>query len=54
MNDKYYNILMKLAKKATKHQDVPVSALIVKNNKIIARAFNTKEKLIMFAITQKC
>lgn len=35
---------MKLAKKATKHQDVPVSALIVKNNKIIARAFNTKEK----------
>ncbi len=44
MNDKYYNILMKLAKKATKHQDVPVSALIVKNNKIIARAFNTKEK----------
>ena len=44
MNDKYYNILMKLAKKATKHQDVPVSALIVKNNKIIAKAFNTKEK----------
>ena len=35
---------MKLAKKATKHQDVPVSALIVKNNKIIAKAFNTKEK----------
>ena len=33
---------MKLAKKATKHQDVPVSALIVKNN--IAKAFNTKEK----------
>lgn len=44
MNDKYYSILMKLAKKATKHQDVPVSALIVKNNKIIAKAFNTKEK----------
>lgn len=35
---------MKLAKKATKHQDVPISALIVKNNKIIAKAFNTKEK----------
>lgn len=44
MNDKYYNILMKLAKKAAKNQDVPVSALIVKNNKIIAKAFNTKEK----------
>lgn len=35
---------MKLAKKAAKHQDVPVSALIVKNNEIIAKAFNTKEK----------
>ena len=44
MNNKYFEILIKLAKKAGKRGEVPVSALIVKNNKIIAKAYNKREK----------
>ena len=33
-----------MAKKAAKQNEVPVSALIVRNNKIIAKDFNKKEK----------
>ena len=39
---KYINILTKLANKAYKKNEVPVSALIVYNNKIIAKAYNKK------------
>lgn len=35
---------LKEAKKAAKKKEVPVGCVIVKNNKIIARAHNTREK----------
>ena len=45
MNEFYMNIAIKEAKKAYKYEEVPVGAVIVKNNKIIAKAYNKKEKL---------
>ena len=36
--------LIKLAKKAKKSGEIPVSALILKNKKIIATAYNKREK----------
>lgn len=44
VEEKYFNILMKLAIKASKKNEVPVSALIVKNGKIIAKAYNKRNK----------
>ena len=44
MNEKYWKILIKLATKASKLDEVPISALVVKNNKIIAKAINKREK----------
>ena len=44
MNEKYLKILIKLAQKASKQNEVPISAIIVKNNKIIAKAINKREK----------
>ena len=44
MNEYYMNIAIKEAKKAYKYEEVPVGAVIVKNNKIIAKAYNKKEK----------
>ena len=43
MNE-YYNILKKLNYKALKNGDIPVSALIVYKNKIIAKTYNKKYK----------
>ncbi len=43
-NEIYLKLLLDLAKKAAKQNEVPVSALIVKNSKIIAKDFNKKEK----------
>jgi len=43
MNEKYMNLALKEAKKAYKKDDVPVGCVIVKNNKIIAKAHNQKE-----------
>ena len=40
MPDKYYNELIKLALKASKKNEVPISALIVYKDKIIARTYN--------------
>ena len=40
----YYEILKKLNKKAINNGDIPVSALIVYKNKIIAKAYNMKYK----------
>ena len=37
-------LAMKEATKAYKNGDVPVGAVIVKNNKVIAKAHNMKEK----------
>lgn len=42
--DKYIELAIKEAKKAQKQGDVPVGAIIVKNNKVIAKAYNKKEK----------
>ena len=45
MNNKVYiDILINLAKKAYIKDEVPVAELIVKNNKIIARSFNKRNK----------
>lgn len=44
MNEYYMNIAIKEAKKAYKYEEVPVGAVIVKKNKIIAKAYNKKEK----------
>ena len=44
MNEKYYKILLKLAQKAAKQNEVPISAIIVKNNQIISKAYNKREK----------
>lgn len=43
MNE-YMEIALKEAKKAFKHNEVPVGAAIVKNNKVISKAYNQKEK----------
>ena len=42
MNEKYFEILYKLATKAESKGEVPVSALIVKDNKVISKAYNTR------------
>ena len=44
MDVKYMRIALKQAVRALKNDDVPVGAIIVKDNKIIARAYNKKEK----------
>lgn len=43
-DEKYIQIAIKLAFKASKKGDFPVGALIVKDDKIISKAYNTKEK----------
>lgn len=42
MDKKYEEILYKLALKARNKNEVPVSALIIRNNKIISKAYNRK------------
>ena len=44
MDEYYMNLALKQAKKALKYNEVPVGAIIVKNNKIISQAHNKKEK----------
>lgn len=44
MEEKIINKLLELAKKAYYHNEAPVSALIVYNNKIIATAYNKRNK----------
>ena len=44
MNEYYMNIAIKEAKKAYNYEEVPVGAVIVKDNKVIAKAYNKKEK----------
>ena len=44
MNDEYLKQLIKLAKKASKKKEVPISAIIVKDGKIISKAFNKRIK----------
>ena len=42
MEEKYIKILLKLSKKAYKKNEVPISCVLVKNNKIISKAYNKK------------
>ena len=44
MNDSYQQILYKLAMKAYKKGDIPVAAILVKDNKIVAKAYNKRFK----------
>lgn len=44
MEEKIITELLRLAKKAAKLDEVPISAIIVKNNKIIAKAYNKRTK----------
>lgn len=43
-NEEYMKIALKQAKKAYNKLEVPVGAIIVKDGKIIAKAYNEKEK----------
>ena len=43
MPEEYYDILIKLAKKASQKDEVPISALIVYNNKVIAKSYNYRK-----------
>lgn len=45
MNDELYmNVALKEAKKALKKEEIPVGAVIVKDGKIIAKAYNKRNK----------
>ena len=45
MNDELYmNIALKEAKKALKKEEIPVGAVIVKDGKVIAKAYNKRNK----------
>lgn len=61
MKEKYMDLALKQAKKAQKHKEVPVGAIIVKDNKIISQAYNKREKsknvikhAEIIAITKAC
>lgn len=43
-NEKFMLMAIKEAKKANKKNEIPVGAVIVKNNKVIAKGFNRKEQ----------
>lgn len=49
MNDDiiYMKIALKEAEKSLKYDDVPIGAVIVCNNKVISKAHNMKEKLLV-------
>lgn len=42
--EKYIKLAIKEAIKAYKYGDIPVGCIIIKNNKIISKAYNKKEK----------
>ena len=44
MKENIYDKLIMLAEKSLKYGDVPVGAVIVKNNKIISTGYNKREK----------
>ena len=41
---RYINVLKKLNRRALENSDVPVSALVIYENKILARGYNMREK----------
>lgn len=42
--EQYFELLYKLALKAYKNGDIPVSAVLIKNGKIVARGYNNRHK----------
>ena len=44
MKEQFLNTIIRLSKKSLKYDDVPVGCIIVKNNKIISKGFNTRQK----------
>lgn len=61
MEKQYMQFALKEAKKAYKHNEVPVGAVIIQNGKIISKAYNKKEKTKnaikhaeILAISQAC
>lgn len=42
--EKYMNVALKQAKIAAKKDEVPVGAVIVRNGKVIAKAYNTRKR----------
>ena len=44
MKERYMDLALKQAKKAQKHNEVPVGAIIVKNNIIVGRGYNKVEQ----------
>lgn len=44
MQEKIFNLLIKMNEKAIIKDEVPVSAIIVKNDKIIAKSYNKRNK----------
>ena len=41
--DKYMPLLYSLAEKSYKYKEIPVGAIIIYNNKVIGKGYNTKE-----------
>lgn len=48
MNESYQQILYKLAMKAYKKGDIPVAAILVKDNKIVAKLIIKGLKIIVY------
>ena len=45
-SDEYYmSLALKEARKALKHKEVPIGCVIVRNDKVIARAYNKRESM---------
>lgn len=44
MNEKYLDLIYKLSLKSLKYNDVPVGAIVVKNNKIVSKGINKRKK----------
>ena len=42
--NQYFELLYKMALRASKNGDIPVSAILIKNNKIIATGYNNRHK----------
>ena len=45
MNEEFMKLALDMANKAYKNNDIPVGAVIVKDGKVIAKAYNKKNKL---------
>lgn len=61
MNEKYMELALKEARKSLKSMDVPVGCVIVKNDKVIGKGFNMRNKknnsimhAEMIAISKAC